>query len=81
MFRYQKLNERLASFVEDYSLVRFLPLNIKDRKLLLSVQNLIDKANGYLFTTGEERNIQKLLSSVMSNTEYDCEFPEIGDMQ
>lgn len=80
-FRYQKLNQHLASLVEDYSLVHFLPLNIKDRKLLLSVQNSIDKANGYLFTTGEERNVQKLLSSVMSNSEYDCEFPELGNVE
>lgn len=69
--RYKKLNGALASFIEDYSLVHFTPLNVRDRRSLLNVQNLVDKANGYIFKCEEERNIHKLLSSVMVNAEND----------
>lgn len=60
--RYKKLNTALVSLVEDYSLVTFIPLNIKDQQHLLRLKNAIDKANGYIFGSREERNIQSLLS-------------------
>lgn len=36
----------------------------------------VDKANGYIFKTDEERNIQKLLSTVMikPEDEWNCEW-------
>jgi hypothetical protein len=58
--------------VEDYSLVTFIPLNIKDRQCLLRLKNSIDKANGYIFGSGEERSIQTLLSSAVG-AEYEHE--------
>lgn len=60
------------SLVEDYSLVTFIPLNIKDEQCLLRLKNTIDKANGYIFGSGEERSIQALLSSAVG-TEYEHE--------
>jgi hypothetical protein len=56
--------------VEDYSLVTFIPLNIQDQQSLLRLKNTIDKANGYIFGSGEERNIQSLLSSAVG-AEYE----------
>jgi hypothetical protein len=68
--RYKKLNAALVSLVEDYSLVTFHPLNIKDQQCLLRLKNSIDKANGYIFGSGEERSIQALLSSAVG-AEYE----------
>ncbi|KAJ9598591.1 hypothetical protein L9F63_010720, partial [Diploptera punctata] len=63
--RYKKLNAALVSLVENYSLVSFLPLNIKDQQCMLRLKNAIDKANGYIFGSGEQRTIQSLLSSAI----------------
>jgi len=58
--------------VEDYSLVTFVPLNVKDQQCMLRLKNAVDKANGYIFGSGEERNIQALLSSAVG-AEYEHE--------
>ena len=60
------------SLVEDYSLVTFIPLNIKDQQHLLRLKNATDKANGYIFGSREERNIQSLLSCAVG-AEYEHE--------
>lgn len=60
------------SLVEDYSLVTFIPLNIKDQQCLLRLKNAIDKANGYIFGSREERNVHSLLSSAVG-AEYEHE--------
>lgn len=72
------MNRVLASFIEDYSLVHFIPANIKNKKYLLAILYAVDKANGYIFKSDEERNILKLLSSAMSNpvSDLDCEIDE-----
>lgn len=63
--KYKKLNTTLVSLIEDYSLVSFLPLNIKDKKMIVKVKNACDKANGYVYGSGEERNVQALLASAV----------------
>ncbi|EEB15754.1 conserved hypothetical protein [Pediculus humanus corporis] len=60
--KYNKLNEAIISLIEDYSLVSFIPLNVKDKKNLLRVQKQADKANGYVFGAGEEKNVLSLLA-------------------
>ncbi|KDR16578.1 GPN-loop GTPase 2 [Zootermopsis nevadensis] len=70
--RYKKLNTALVSLVEDYSLVTFIPLNVQDQQCLLRLKNAIDKANGYIFGSREERNVQALLSSAVG-AEYEQE--------
>ena len=40
----------------------FIPLNVKDKKNLLRVQKQADKANGYVFGAGEEKNVLSLLA-------------------
>ncbi|PNF35351.1 GPN-loop GTPase 2 [Cryptotermes secundus] len=70
--RYKKLNAALVSLVEDYSLVTFIPLNINDQQCLLRLKNTVDKANGYIFGSGEERSVQALLSSAVG-AEYEHE--------
>ncbi|XP_049787419.1 GPN-loop GTPase 2 [Schistocerca cancellata] len=60
--KYKKLNAAIVSLVEDFSLVSFIPMNIGDRQSILKVKNAVDKANGYIFGAGEQRNVQALLA-------------------
>lgn len=60
--KYKKLNSMIIEIIQDYSLVAFIPLNVKSDKSLLELKNSIDKANGYIYGSGEERSIQALLS-------------------
>lgn len=76
--KYKKLNEALVGLVEDYGLVSFIPLNIQEKESVLQVMNSIDKANGYVYGTGEERNIQKLLSTAVG---ADFQYFKTADIQ
>ncbi|XP_065209871.1 GPN-loop GTPase 2 isoform X2 [Planococcus citri] len=69
--KHKKLNQALASCIEAYGLVHFTPLNVFDSNSLSNVLNMADKANGYIFKSSEERNVFKLLSTVMSSTPSD----------
>ncbi|KAK3870055.1 hypothetical protein Pcinc_024679 [Petrolisthes cinctipes] len=60
--RYHKLNKVMAEVATDYSLVSYIPVSIESHSSLLDVIKAVDKANGYVYGTGEERNIQQLLS-------------------
>lgn len=68
--RYKKLNEKLCSVIEDYSLVSFVPLNVQDKESMLNVVKQADKANGYCYGAVEERNVQKMLSAAIG-AEYE----------
>lgn len=39
----------------------------------------VDKANGYIFRTDEERNVQKLLSAAMTNREDELNIDETSN--
>lgn len=60
--KYKKLNAALVGLVEDYSLVNFILLDVYSDKSLLELKAAVDKANGYVYGSGEERTIQALLS-------------------
>lgn len=77
-FRYAKLNAAIVGLVEDFSLVTFLPLSIKNKQLLLAVRAAADKANGYVFGTGEERTVQALMACAMG-VPMTAENLEIGE--
>jgi len=81
--KYRKLHTALAELVTSYSLVSFLPVTVNKRESLLSVLKEIDKANGYIFGSDEERNIQRLLSCAVGanydgaeDFSIDCEEDE-----
>ncbi|KAF6210422.1 hypothetical protein GE061_013528 [Apolygus lucorum] len=68
--KYKKLNSSIVELLDGYSLVSFLPLNIKDKRHLLQVKNSFDKANGYIYNAGERSDVQALLAcAVGSQTE------------
>lgn len=52
---YQGLSRAIAGVIEDYSLVAFHPLNVKDKKSLRKVLAETDKANGWMFGQVTER--------------------------
>lgn len=60
--KFKKLNAAIVGLIEDYSLVGFIPMDIRSERSLLAVKNAVDKANGYVYGSGEERSIQALLS-------------------
>jgi len=76
--KYKKLNEALVSLVEEYGLVCFIPLDVSSERSLLSLKSAVDKANGYVYGSGEERSIQALLScAVGARTEserFDADY-------
>ena len=59
--KYEKMNERICSVIEDYLLVSFDLLNIFDKSSLLSVMRATDKALGYFPSNPEEILIDVLL--------------------
>ena len=46
MKRFKKMNEAMTDLIQNYSLVSFVPLNIKSKERMLAVKNCVDKANG-----------------------------------
>lgn len=61
--KFKKLNKALISVIEDYSLVKFSPLNIQDKESVLSLVKIIDQANGYVFGgKHEEGNLSEMMS-------------------
>lgn len=48
-----KLTQHLSEIIEDYNLVTFEVLSIDDKNSMVSLQTLIDKANGYIFGVSE----------------------------
>lgn len=45
--KYRKLTESFASVIENYGLVSYVPVDIKNQDLLMRALALIDRANGF----------------------------------
>lgn len=45
--RYKKLTDSFASIIENYGLVSYAPLDVKNHDLLVRLLGLIDRANGF----------------------------------
>ena len=63
--KFHKLNGCLVEVIENYSLVSFIPMSVNDSKSVDKVRAAVDKANGYIFGSGEERNVYALFSSAV----------------
>ncbi|XP_054715050.1 GPN-loop GTPase 2-like [Uloborus diversus] len=71
--RYKKLNAALKDVIENYSMVSFHVMTIKNKDSLKKVVRAADRANGYVFGVNEEdRNIRSMLSCAMGG---DYEIP------
>lgn len=51
--KYAKLTEAIAEVVEDFGLVQFEVLAVEDKKSMIHLLSVIDKATGYLFGSTE----------------------------
>lgn len=66
--RHKRLHEKLAEVIEDYGLVSFMPLSIKDEKSLKRVMAAVDKSCGFCF--GEENGSLGSLMSVAVGADF-----------
>ncbi|KAM4795838.1 GPN-loop GTPase 2 [Rhinophrynus dorsalis] len=60
--RHKRLHEKLAEVIEDYGLVTFIPLSIKDEQSLQRVLSSVDKASGFCYGEKEKRSLGNLMS-------------------
>jgi len=77
--KYKALNEALTGLISDYSLVNFHPVTVKSKERMLAVSQVIDKANGYVFGSGEERSMQNLMGSALGGADF--EWAKTGDLR
>merc|ERR1719431_58400 len=77
--KYKALNEALTGLISDYSLVNFHPVTIKSKERMLAVSQVIDKANGYVFGSGEERSMRNLMGSALGGSDF--EWAKTGDLR
>jgi len=77
--KYRLLNTALTGLITDYSLVNFVPITVKSKERMLAVSQLVDKANGYIFGSGEERSIRNMAGSAFGGADF--EDAKIGDIR
>lgn len=54
--RFHRLNEAVANLVENFSLVRFEVLAVENKKSMMHLLRVIDRAGGYVFGSAEGAN-------------------------
>lgn len=54
--KYSKLNERICELIEDFSLVSFETLAVEDKRSMFRLLRVLDKALGWIYVTGEEKD-------------------------
>lgn len=52
--RHQRLTEAVGRVLDDYSLIKFLPLNLKEEESIIDLINLIDMSIQY----GEDKDVK-----------------------
>merc|ERR1712029_412161 len=77
--KYKLLNEALTGLISDYSLVNFIPVTVKNKEKLLAASQVIDKANGYVFGSGEERSLRNMMGSALGGADF--EWSKTGDLR
>jgi len=77
--KYKLLNEALTGLISDYSLVNFIPITVKNKEKLLAASQVIDKANGYVFGSGEERSLRNMMGSALGGADF--EWSKTGDLR
>jgi len=77
--KYKQLNTAMTGLVSDYSLVNFLPVTVKSKERMLVASQTIDKANGYVFGSGEERNMRAMMGSALGGADF--EWAKTGDLR
>ncbi|KAG2227607.1 hypothetical protein INT45_002292, partial [Circinella minor] len=69
--KFKKLNEALCGLIEDFSLVGFYTLCVEDKDSMTKLQQVIDKAGGFVFGGLTEGNQSIMLSAMKSGYHED----------
>ena len=69
--KFKKLNEALIGLIEDFSLVGFYTLCVEDKESMTKLQQVIDKAGGFVFGGLTEGNQSIMLSAMKSGYHED----------
>lgn len=77
--KYRALNKAMTELITDYSLVNFIPVTVKSKERMLAVSQQVDKANGYVFGSGEERNLRNMMGSALGGADF--EWAKTGDLR
>lgn len=75
--KFRKLNEAVASMIESYGLVRYEVLAVENKKSMLHLLRVIDRAGGYVFGGAEGAN-DTVWAVAMRN---EASMLEVGDIQ
>ncbi|CAG8525269.1 4453_t:CDS:2 [Funneliformis caledonium] len=77
--RFKELNKALCGLIEDFSLVGFNTLCIEDKKSVMKLVQVIDKANGYVFGGLTEGNESIMLTAMGTNTSTLSDILEVQE--
>ncbi|XP_053562964.1 GPN-loop GTPase 2 [Bombina bombina] len=66
--RHRRLHEKLAEVIQDYGLVTFTPLSVKNESSMQKLLSSVDKATGYCF--GEQKQTLGNLMSVAVGADF-----------
>ncbi|CAO3642581.1 unnamed protein product [Cunninghamella blakesleeana] len=69
--KYKKLNQALCELIEDFSLVGFYTLCVEDKTSMTKIQQVIDKAGGFVFGGLTEGNESIMLTAMQSGYHED----------
>uniref|UniRef100_A0A8C5LIR0 GPN-loop GTPase 2 n=1 Tax=Leptobrachium leishanense TaxID=445787 RepID=A0A8C5LIR0_9ANUR len=72
--RHRRLHEKLAEVIEDYGLVTFIPLSIKDEQSLQKVLSTVDKASGFCYGD-QQRSLGNLMSVAVGADFHFASYP------
>lgn len=75
--KFGRLNEAVANMIESYGLVRFEVLAVEDKKSMMHLLRVIDRAGGYVFGSAEGAN-DTVWQVAMRN---ESSMMEVGDIQ
>jgi hypothetical protein len=69
--KFKKLNEALCGLIQDFSLVGFYTLCVEDKDSMTKLQQVIDKAGGFVFGGLTEGNESIMLTAMKSGYHED----------
>ncbi|KAI1759658.1 hypothetical protein GGR53DRAFT_131130 [Hypoxylon sp. FL1150] len=75
--KFRRLNEAIANLVESFALVRFEVLAVENKKSMMHLLRVIDRAGGYVFGSAEGAN-DTIWQVAMRN---EGSMMEVGDIQ
>jgi GTPase SAR1 family protein len=70
MEKYRRLNSKIGEVIEDYNLLAFLPISLKEPRLLFRLAKAVDKSNGFV-PVGTGSGSDQIVNATLSEWEFD----------